>query len=160
MGGGKGSSTPDVDYESLVRTQGAINRPNVYNPYGSSEWTNQGDHYTQRQDFSPEMQALFEAQQDYTAQGPQQYQSAPLPQWAESAGRGALDRVNDRFGLGIESGGDLKPQQQMPHGPPQVDLNAIRNQARSDNKPPGVGSAGAFGRTPAEGGIGTDRRPF
>lgn len=142
MGGGKGSSVPQVDMENLVRVQGAVNRPDVFNPYGSSEWTNEGDHYTQTQTFNPETQALYEGQLDYMGQGANQFQAQQLPSWLESMGRGAMSRVSDRFDLGATEGEDLKPTQQMPNAPNAIDMQAIRDQA---NQQPGTGGPGGPG---------------
>ena len=45
----------------------AANRPDMYNPYGSSTWTQNGDNWTNTVAMSPEQQALFAQQQQNQA---------------------------------------------------------------------------------------------
>lgn len=48
----------------LLNRQTQANRPNVYNPYGSSTWTQDGSgNWTNTQSLTPEQQAIFNQQQ-------------------------------------------------------------------------------------------------
>lgn len=145
MGGGKGQQVEQVDMDELIRTQAEVNRYDLDSPFGRTRWGRGANGEWSRTDqLSPENQALYDARNDYLAQGPVQHRPQPLPPWLGAMGRQHLQRVSNRFGYDIPHQGALKPRQQNYPGVEPMDLEAIRQAGYQDN-PGGVPGAGGFG---------------
>ena len=105
MGGGGKGTRNDINHEQLIRTGALVNRPDVYDAYGSSVWHgNDPENQTQVNSFNPEYDALRQQSVRYLAQGAPQYERQGLSDPMQRMSDSVLDRVGRRFGFDTGGG--------------------------------------------------------
>jgi len=109
----KAPKAPDVN--EMIDKQAEANRVNIYNPYGSQEYSKNPDGtWVNNVQFTPEMQALFDRQLSMAGAAPTTYKSGGM-------GDNLRARIDAKLGRGAPSEYNAPEYGavQMPESPPE-----------------------------------------